>query len=684
MQIKELLIGITIAIVFCVVAVTLFSFEEKQKQQDNEQINDWQWFELEYAKVADYEDEKAVVTKINSHTKYDDILHQRITIFDTRPPSEFVFVQQNIADRQEIIKIRDELGTQTRKIGWDFSIKNNSELIQSDKPRVIFLPTGAWPKDFEYEKIENACTIYLGVAKNVSKTTDERIVEGGLPDFFANTKKISGYEYDFYGFDDEESIYAIFMTPFEIAQPEKFAQEIVKFTSDRCFSEHITTRQQFEGISHTTPIVKIKENQKETWARIEILDLQNNIIKIWDEKLLVYENKIEKVATTSPNQDMFRVYIWPQHNRSLEIKYYLNIYDSNYTQITRMMLADIKTQNEDNEKKEAFFTSVNLQNLSKRQMSILEVEDQYGRVYARAVDRTPKYTVSELENVGNQKRFLIQKDCTPIEQQHIPVKIADSQNWANVLVVDGKITVVSDWKEYNNTIEFEVDEQIVKYSWDGRAESAIEKLSKMILISLPIFVLIWLFVVTRKEQDYTIMIPEEKKQERKKKIVELDYIKNIISRPMHISEIVSKIQKSSSQKNQRVTQQSVLNVLEKLVDKKVLRKYREHYMVNDEKNTFEILRTDALMHQLEEKLFNCETKIQKRGKNWVLDNSKKIWRIHQKDIPIKQDTNYLVFSDDKELVNFEQEINNLNKRSNAKIKLAYKLKKIKFISLQND
>lgn len=96
---------------------------------------------------------------------------------------------------------------------------------------------------------------------------------------------------------------------------------------------------------------------------------------------------------------------------------------------------------------------------------ILQLEDQFGRQYARAYVSTPRLEAKLTYDGGREKEFLLLKDGKPLEGARTLARTAGTE-FFEVPLSGGKALLQSKWQEGNNTVEFKSGGLSTTYSWN--------------------------------------------------------------------------------------------------------------------------------------------------------------------------------------------------------------------------
>lgn len=678
MEWRTLAGGILFSVVLSLAAILALNSGNEVGSENSEMGSGWQ--ELAYARLGNYMRGTAIAISVRSPKNKS--VAREITAYVNRPPREIVYLRGPWvgAERSEIFE--SVLAKKATEVGFEFYVKNISEYAPSAQARIVILPSGAWPAEFEYEEAtKTGCVAYVGLRKNITILRGGETVEGGMPKTILEIgKRAEGGQFwevvggRMLGYDG---------TVDEILNMEEVGAKII---------EKIITCPQREAVAHSKidagvagpDLVVLGLGEKTpVWARIVARSSDGKILRVWDEYLPGIEGEIEPAEIG--DRKTFRVQALAEQNIGHGTKYSAVVYNKEYEKIVEIPIGRMNFTTSDEGQRQVFVSSFYVGEASMQEFIIVEMEDQYGQIYARTFVVQPKYEVFDIGGVGQEKRFVLMNGSGPIRQQQVMARILGGV-WTRVPVRDGKVSVAGNWKDGKNIVEFDIAGQTVKHEWEGKPESALARFVKMSVWLVPVFVGLGIFVAAKKKEEYAIVVEHEAEIAHPKFELSQIEIEKIVGRPMTVEEIAREIRAKFLKKEQALSTHSVQEALEKLCAKGVLSEHSEMYAKAKE-YTWENVREEYIERKLRDLLLEVGVGIDRRKDGVFVDDRNRRWKIG----PVSPqgtswkrnwEVEFVVFANEAEVLEFERNIPYAEIAA-RRLRLAKILKKTRFLCLED-
>lgn len=681
MNIHSFLTGIGFALLFCIFSVLIFTNQQPTTPPQQTQP---QWFELAYAQIGDYAGQQALGFEIRA-PKNHNAKSVLVEMYEDKPIQEIVILEGPWIGAQNMDKLSVRIEAGSKIYGWSVNEKNYAQLAPATNPRMIILPSGAWPKKFDIETqtTQKDCILYMGLQKNISLREDGAVVEGGVaPQIIEQKEHIRDYQFSPIK-DMNRTIFVIRTTVDEIRDYEKFAKDALAFSEEFCqtpvMKKEIEYKQEFE-------VVETHARKQNPWIRISIYS-QNEILRMWTKQLQSEGGIIEGVKeVVDDSQQIFRVQIWPNYTQEQQIRYYSAVFDSQGNIYEKTQLGEMVMPAMSEQQKRGFVSSFALTQWPQTKTGIIEVQDQYARVYARAFVSLPRYRITNIHANGIRRDFLILKDLRPIEDRFANVRRVGDDEWTKVALREGVFSVGSEWNDGVNKLEVNIGKDVVSCAWIDNEENSLEKILKGVLVALGVFIFIYFVGNAQKQTKYLIVIEETSARRRQEINIGKERLVEIVNEPLHIAQIIKKIETIYAPKNMMLSPQSVRDSLEKIASMKKIRNYREYY-APIKKYSQEQLVKFVIETYLRDRLLERGISVKQKYKWGIVDSKNRVWAIYANkgdekiwrgNIP-----DFVVFENKKQVFEFRQMCARVETKQTSRFSIALQLGKMRLMSIND-
>ncbi|MEM4158839.1 MAG: hypothetical protein QXV64_01260 [Candidatus Anstonellaceae archaeon] len=658
---------ILIAVLFFLILVILFlPTSQKKEIQEEKNIKEVKQINLKDLSEVDWGDEKAIFAQIESDG-VDKQQSVKIILYNSQPNLEIFLIRGKWAGAQKYQEFKKSLEQKSTEYG--FAIKEISiedEIYPQDS--IVIIPSGVWPavlnKDLKKYFGENSIIIYLGSRENISIDLDGKITKGGLNKIIENcTKEIPTIE----GKKNEEwpKVIHIKKTIDEIENISEFIEKvyetILEEQKGQIFSKKISEQ-------NASQITIITPSLNATHAAL-LYYQEKKLDKIWIAQIKKYESKI--FAQKNSEKGVISLQLSLKTFENQKVNFYLKILDKNLQQKTIKRIASFDGSSP------YWVGSIASLKLPNSRNIIIEVIDQYGREYAKALVNSPEYKIELVSKRRNIREYCVKKNDLPIEKGRIKVK-KEGGEWTDIDLLNSCFAVSSEWKEGKNTVYFKIDEYEFSDEW-------IEEESKwklFVFIGIPfliIFIIWFLFFRRERGRVFYLEVPDYTEIEQQTIKIKSSEILSTITPISSFEEIKRKlIEKIKKENGFVVTTDSIENALIDLVKEGKLRNYLDYYglaSISEKEFYYKIILKTIEEFLKRNGMILNEKMIDSKGKKWAII-------LEKNDLKMDRVADFLVFLDDEKREEFLNELKKELNKNSAAILLAITTKKTKIFTLR--
>ncbi|MFA5107938.1 MAG: hypothetical protein WC492_00175 [Candidatus Micrarchaeia archaeon] len=606
--------------------------------------------------------------------------------YEQEIPVEIVLVKGNWAGAGTFSKLEGSLKKEVQKTAWKFDVVPLENIGIDGERKIFVMPSGAWPLGLQknISKVfgENSTLVYMGVVQNISISKEGSAKEGGAPEFLSRAQGNTEFE-------DVESGFGVRVivarkTIDEIADVDAFTQRLVQKleTSPNTQEGKIACDKKLIGKDGFVGVVKSISAQQDIWMRASARDADGRLARMWDMRLPKNVGRVVGSKSASANLAVsFQSSITPEYVQNEEIEYFAVVLTPKrevfaQKSLGRNTMEGSKVQ----DSKAAWIGSFVQQNWPQAEYAIVEIQDQFGRAYARAVVRLAKYQAVLVQKNSGTRNYLILEDGAPLQAGFVDVRKNESAAWVRVPLLSSKASVASRWVQGQNKIIFRIGQAEITDSW---VEESGERWSIFFafvcLVSVGMGTM-YLVLGRNRAREYKLIVDEFPQSKRQEVRIDKKELEKIVSAPMSLEIIVHKInEKFTKNKREVISIESVENALTGLVKEGRLREHMQYYAQVAEYSARELeqivvrkIITDKLLARgvsLGENLKDSE------GRQWKIclkGEEEKLLR------EINEVPNFIVFYSQKEIERFLK-LTHFGGQWAQKIRLALMMKKLKLI-----
>ncbi|MFH1306743.1 MAG: hypothetical protein ABIH83_03780 [Candidatus Micrarchaeota archaeon] len=670
---KHIFAGLFLALVVAGAVMIIAPEAEKGEEIDGEA---GAWLSLKEVKEANYG--KNNVVWVNIEGNVDGRAH--IIVYNTPPPRKIVLLEGKWAGANNFNEFGGVLQEKTRVTGWGFETKNIQELTPAQEGRMIILPSGAWPSELESEwgeRIgENDVLLYMGVKQNISLDKYGGVREGNvLKEVVEGGEEI--------GNDIEETefqgvrIWVVGHTLDEFADIELFVDNIL-IEMENSGGRGKVGENWHEIKEGMKDIVFVKGEGTEKWMRVSVRGEEGELVRLWDVKAEQNLGVIEGPESVVPSAPAsFQIRIWPDYLQEEEIEYKAVTYSGEGEKFSEIVVGGGSiVSGKGSGGKIAWVGSFVQSEWPGTEYGIIEIEDQFGRVYARAVVKMPKYELIAPEKEGFERKYVILKDGDGIKETKILIK-KEGGKWAEFIVHGGVVVVASEWEEGENKIYFKLKETVLTHSWVEWEGGRWLVFAEWGLPGILLVGIVYLVLRPGKKSVFRIVVPEFVQLKQGRIEVSRKELLRIAKKAMRSSEIMEKLLEIKKVgKNIAISQESLESALGILVKEGKLLHYEEYY-APAKGNSLEGLRGAVMAMHLKDGLIERGIRIMRkkekgvfkdgRGREWIVWNKGRWGKLLKKNAKMPD---FIVFENEKQMQKFEEELSEKGGVGAGRVKLA--------------
>jgi len=668
------------ALVFCFISIILIGGQTNENTQMTEKRPEW--FELAYSQFGAYGQQSALAVFVRapqniSANKLD------VEIYEHPPASEFVYVDGPWISASENLEFRKKIREEAEKYGWNFLYKNYTEISPSNKARILFLPSGAWPTDFDIDTqlTKKDCLLFLGLQKNISLQKNGAVVEGGAP-VWSFAQQNDG-DTQFHKAQIENRTLFIKQSTFdEAAYKKDFDKDLIKFAWEECSEPKIKRTLEY---AQDAKLISFEKELNISHVRISLRS-DGQILRVWRENPIIPTGSVEsETEILNTGKTAFRAQITQNINDGQRIEYAAVIIDSQNNVYDKIPLANISAQQASMQKRRVFVDTFFISDWPKTEFAKVEIQDQYGRIYARTFVRLPDYRIEKIGAVGIKREFEILKNSNPPKDQYIFIRKNESARWTKVALRDAKFSVGSKWENGENNLQIRIGSKIIDYSWEDQRVDFTSKMVSSLIWILPIFAIIYVAMNSAQREKYKIIFEQMPNVHRESIEITKKELLKMLQKPKTVDEITTQISRANKSAN-TLSPQSVKDALDFLVTKNELVNHLDYY-ANKKRIPRQKLVEMSIEKTIKDRLLERGISSKKKQR-MIIDSAKRRWVVVSKDKPekIRLDkiigADFVVFENLKEKKEFEKHIQKIKNEDSAKILLSIELGKLRFLSLQ--
>jgi hypothetical protein len=684
----HLFAGVAIAVILSAALAQIY-FENYSQQGANAQpVEREDWLSSRSAKEVDYGGEDAVWVGLSGNMPN---LRQegnvQTYIYGRAPPRKVILAKGKWAGAKSYDEFGEALKEEAKRLGWSFEEMPVSQITGADYGRIIVMPSGAWPKALENVSDiagEKDLLIYIGVRENVSLLEDGSLVRGGADGRINGGNKISGLQigeaYEVY-FENARA----WIVPKTLDEQEDSAQFANAILEDGARSESsgLLARASKNFSKKYSQVILLKKNAPQMWARI-IVGSNGRIVKIWDEKVEKNNGKLDGPAEASRGKSAsFQAIIWPQYPQQETISYSAALYDEEGKKRQAMDIGGANISANSENESAAWVGAFIFSQWPEGEVALVQVEDQFSRVYARAAVDIAGYEIVPVWEQGLEKKYLITKDGEPAGISNVKVQKKGSAAWADLPVYGGIVKVNSEWESGENALIFDTGGAVLEYEWNegGGQWEFFAKVGMPVLAAL---VLLHIAISSSRKKVYTICVPETIRYGQMEMHVSRKMLLELAANVAHISRIAQSLQKKwELDEKSAISIESLKNAMAQLCKEGSMREYNEYYVDAKKMGDGEFV-ARALELILKDRLLGLGIGLHSYGTGHR-DSRHKIWVVWREGLLERMAgkngmrADYILFPSKTCQEQFEQQLALRGDAGACRIKLALELSRLKFV-----
>lgn len=689
-SIAYLFAGIAIAIV-AAVAISQISFEHEEAQPQAEKQG---WLVLNAAKETNYGGKNAVWISLEGNLHGEGQAGEIETfIYREKPAGRVVLVDGEWVGAKNYREFECALKLEAKRLGLPFEKKPLAQLGGADEGRIIIMPSGAWPKSISnISQIlgRSDVFIYIGVRENVSLLEGGALVEGGADEriVFGGEKKSFGLEEAYEQALGSAQAWTVPKTLGERQDAAKFAQEILG-SALRSQENLLLARGEQDFEKKYSQIIGLKESAQEMWVRV-IASFGGRIEKVWDAQVEKNDAKFEGPKEVARGRAaVFQAIIWPSYPQDEQITYMAAVYDGFGQKKYSENIGGGNMSGAAPGQKAAWVGSFSFSNWPEgSRHALLQIEDQYGRVYGRAAVDVAGYEIVPVWQKGFEKKFLITKDGEPAENREINVQKKGAKEWTSLEVYDGVVKVNSQWADGENTLLFDIDGAILQHSWDEGGGGQWKAIVDIGIVAVAALLVLHFALAGSKKRVYSIIVPETVKPAQREMRISRRRLLENLENPSNLQKLMDKMHADGGlDAKSAISIESLKSAAAQLRQEGLAREYGGYY-VDARKMENEEFECRALEMILRDRLMSLGIGLHKIGGEYEDSNTKRwaIWdgKLLEKLCRKKQTmVEFALFPSKVREREFEKELAARGDVGACRIKLAKALGRLRFVQIEN-
>lgn len=643
-------------------AVVLF-FPTKTQEKKIEQIN--KVISLDELSIVDYgEDQKVAIAYLNVQPIPQKKQKAIFILYENFPITKIIYVDGKWAGATKNQEFKKQLKLGAQKYGFEFKEIEINELNKNEEG-IVFIPSGVWPvslsKDLGKKVNQKNILIYMGTDQNISIDEEGKIIKGGLNNLVLNATKPLGIIPQAYKNDQEIQLIFIKQTIDEIRDLKSFTDNFYQMLLIQQIDKVKMNEKEFSG-NYFDYIIA---SEKDRYAAILYFE-DNKIEQVWIRQIDTYLGRAIALKKSDSGMTPLQVILKTPENQKLN--FYARVLDKNFEE------KDIKKIGSFEGSGSFWVGSLPYLKLPNSRNIIIEIMDQYKRVYAKAMIEGAEYKISLQNARGSTREYCISKNNKEYDKKTILIRKSKDEKWTAVGVVNSCFAVSSKWGE-KNVLYFKIDELEFLDEWE------LEKNRWRIFIELglpaALVFLIWFIFFKKEKNVYILQVPEYASLEQIEVEINKKDVLDFVSEVKKFEDIRKYIfEKIKAEKGVAITTESIENVLIELANKGLLKKYLDYYApitIPQEEFEDKIVKTTIMEFLKKHGVILNKQMVDSRGRKWA----------SLKDLEsLKEIPDYIVFVNEERKKEYLEKLKLLQKENEIKFLIAIYIKRIKIKTVE--
>ncbi|MCM8830593.1 MAG: hypothetical protein NC918_00130 [Candidatus Omnitrophica bacterium] len=663
-KIKKILFILILIIFFVLLGVLFIPAQQQEKTtQEIEKV-----IELEELSLMDFGEQQRVAVaylKVEPQTtKKQKVI---FIIFQDYPLTKLIYVNGKWAGATKNEELKKMMKKSAQSYGFEFK-EIEIEQLDKEEEGIIFIPSGVWPlqlSDSKEKLNQKSILVYMGTNQDITIDKNGKIIKGGISQLVLNSTKQMPFFIEAYKNEEKTNFIFIKSTIDQIKDFKKFSDKFFEMIlleqKDKIKKEEKEFSKNYLGV--------LKAFEDEQYAILLYFE-DEQIQQTWIKKINTYQGRVITSKKSETGAVPLQLILKVSENQKLN--FYARVLDKNLNQVYLKKVGSFDGNGN------IWIGSVPYLNLPNSKYSIIEIIDQYKRVYAKALVEGVEYNLKLVNSRGSAREYCITKDNKEYNVREILVKKEGENEWKKIEVINSCFSISSKWKE-DNKLYFKIDEFEFLDEW--KTTSNRWKVFTEIGIPAAIIFLIW-FIFFRKEKNnvFLLEVPEYAPLEQLEVVIDKKEILSFVDDVKKFEEIRKFLfEKVKADKGLAITTESIENVLIELSNRGELKRYSEYYApINMPQEEFEEKVSKMSIKEFLQRngvLLN-KNMIDSKGRKWFVFNLE-FEKEFKKDFP-----NFIVFLNEERKIKFLEKLKTLAKEEYIKILIALYTSKLKIKTVE--
>ena len=664
-------------ILFVFVVIFLLFFSEPEQNIQTQSFNEEKHELKDIALVSHGGEEKYLWLVVFSNTTNKSALSSqknlKLFFYDRAPLTTIYLLEGNWVGATKYSDFKKALSA-FKDYGFDLKTISLDDFKTKKEDAIYILPSGVWPatlsKTLDNYLTQNSVFLYLGTNENI--LLDDKsgaILKGQMNPSILNLSKKEEKGFVFYSSEAHPKVLHIKQTVDQIKDFKSFSFVLLdliliyqpgslRFLEDKFLSTNYANLLALNGSENYVFILLYSPSTTKAPSSYWLKQLRE-----YPGTILI-QKKVESGIT--PLQAILNV---PENQK---LNFYIRLLDDSYNEV------DMLKFGQHNGSGNVWVGSLAELSLPNSKFSVIEIIDQYKRVYAKTAIHSVNYHIYLASKRANTRTYCIKKNDKEFTEPYIFVKKANG-TWTKVEVTGSCFSVSANWNPVRDSVYFKIGSKEFQDSWSSSDTS---KWTLFIYVGLPILLLflVWHFFLRKEKANLLYLeIPEYFYMGYNEVKLPKDFVLKKINSIMSFEQIRKLIfDKVKEDYGLAATTESIENLLLDLVKNGYLIKKADYYAPISFKE--EEVERQVIFNSIKDFLTKKGISISKS----MVDSKARIWRIVQspEDLFKKPMPNFAVFLDQEKKNDILQKLYLKLDSGSARVLLAISSSKLKLKSIQ--
>ena len=597
----------------------------------------------------------------------------KLFFYDRAPLTTIYLIEGRWAGATKYLEFKKSLAL-LKDYGFDLKTISLDDFKTKKEDAIYILPSGVWPvgleKPLQAYLTENSILIYLGTNENILINDNSgTILKGPINPSILNLSKKEGTDISFFS---SEGIPRILNIPTSVDQIKDFKSFSLSLLDLILTNQPGSLRFLEEKFLSTNYANLLAVNGSEKYTFILLYSPYNSKLPsaYWLKELRSYPGiiMIQKNIESgiAPMQAILNV----QENQKLN--FYIRLLDEAYNQ------KDIIKFGQYNGSGNVWVGSIAELTLPNSKFSVIEIIDQYHRIYAKTAVYSTQYSIQLVSKRANSRTYCIKKNDKDFTEPYIFVKKANG-TWTKIEVANSCFSVSANWNPSGDKLYFKIGSKEFEDSWTSDSS----KWSLFTYLGLPILLLflVWHFFFRKEKSNLLYLeVPEYFYLGYNEVKINKEWLLKNIHSVMSFEQIRKLIfDKIKEEYDLAATTESIENLLLDLVKNGQLIKKADYYAPASFKE--EEVEKEVIFNSIKDFLTKRGILISKN----LIDSKSRVWRIVQslEDLFKKPIPDFAVFLDEKKKNEILDQLHSNLDKNSARVLIAILSSKLKLKTVQD-